>query len=177
MRKKQEISDEVRMNKRHGKQLSAYEDALLDLMIRMEESEHYLQRAWYHHDTGIIVEVGETETFPSFSTGEKRFHSMQDMDEEQQEAESAAANGIPRLVRYPKLTAWEWLVARKVMLCNGFLLGSSIFLHIYIVWTEMNVVSRWILQGMKYGCIVTLLIRLFCWILNGGLRVYLNEEN
>ena len=63
----------MRMDRRirHGKMISSYDEAVMDLMIKVEESERYLQK--YRKSVGavIVVENGEEEQYPSFSIKRK----------------------------------------------------------------------------------------------------------
>lgn len=57
---------------RHGKRMSSYEEAVMDLMARVEESERYLQRYRNSDHAVIVVGNGEEEHYPSFAIGKKK---------------------------------------------------------------------------------------------------------
>ena len=175
MRKRLCIEDkEMKQKARHGKQMTAYEDALFELMLRLEEGERYLQRSRTQKKEMYVTEKKEETDAASGREEEKRQEAVWNTKKEPQEE----YRGICRTdVSYVKLTAWEWMEARKSMLCNILLLLSVMFLQIYIVWTDMNLISHRILQGMKYCCVIILSIRGIRWIRSGELRAYLNEEN
>lgn len=170
------------MDRKHGKVMTSYEETIMDLMIRIEESERYLKR----HDTPKIkpiqIEEGERETYPSFAVERGKEEKAHEQEIQRQEVESDMGsftdiNDICAQDCYTKLTAWEWLEARKSAIYNLILVFSIFFLQLYTIWKEMNDISKWILQGFKYVCIILLLVKTLRWILSGGLHTYLNEES
>ena len=52
--------------------MSSYEEAVMDLMARVEESERYLQRYRNSDHAVIVVGNGEEEHYPSFAIGKKK---------------------------------------------------------------------------------------------------------
>ena len=92
--------------------ISSYDEAVMDLMIKVEESERYLQK--YRKSVGavIVVENGEEEQYPSFSIKRKdkedpvqirEFFRREEMEEETDDrAEYEKMN-----VTTVKLTLWE----------------------------------------------------------------------
>ncbi len=165
--------------KRKGKGYISYEETIMDLMIRIEESERYLKRHDAPKIKPIQIEEGERETYPSFAVSriKKEKVEIQKQEVESDMGSFTDINDIYAQDRYTKLTAWEWLEARKSMVYNLILVFSIFFLQLYTVWKEMNDISRWILQGFKYVCIILLLVKTLRWILSGGLHTYLNEES
>jgi len=173
----------MRMDRRirHGKMISSYDEAVMDLMIKVEESERYLQK--YRKSVGavIVVENGEEEQYPSFSIKKKdkeepvqirEFFRREEMEEETDDrAEYEKMN-----VTTVKLTLWEWMEARKKGIVNVILLSTAFFLQIYIVWTDMNELSLLILSGLKYLCILLLVLKFARWIISGEMHRFLNED-
>ena len=163
---------------RHGKTMTSYEETVMDLMIRVEESERHLQR--YRNSNGrvIVVENGEEEHYPSFSIGKKKQEEVQNSTSfPQKEDDEDMAEHENSEVIMVKLTLWEWMEARKNGIVNAILLFSVAFLQIYIAWKSMDELSRWILLSMKYSCMLVLLFKAVRWIMSGGLHTYLNEES
>ena len=163
-------------NHRHGKAMTSYEETIMDLLIKVEESERYLQRYHEYEKLKIKVEDGEIEQYPSFSTKESDKECIENR-QEVKKAEEQPYEAEP-VERYTvKLTAWEWLEARKSGIMTLILSLSALFLQIYISWSSMmDEVSTLILKGMKYGCVLGLVLKLAHWIRSGELHQYLNEE-
>ena len=95
---------------RHGKRMSSYEEAVMDLMIRVEESERYLQRSRNSNHAVIVEENGEEEHNPSFAIGKKeKEEAVQSIESIQQEEEEDTED-IERYERTEvitvKLTMW-----------------------------------------------------------------------
>ena len=163
---------------RHGKRMSSYEEAVMDLMIRVEESEQYLQRYRNSDSAVIVVENGEEEHYPSFSVGKKKQEEVQIREFFRQEEDT---EGIERYegteVITVKLTVWEWMEARRKGVVNVLLLSAAFFLQIYIVWTDMDAVSSLILKTMKNACIVALIWKFVRWVISGEMHSFLNEDS
>lgn len=164
---------------KHGKVMKPYEEAMMNLMIKMEESEHYFQEYHRHDHSHIRIEDGEDVQYPSFSINRKNTNTK--AQEEENKVEEVPS--IPKHStcdyeeRYiVKLTAYEWLEARRSGITTLVLAITAFFLQVYITWTNMDEVSLIILKGMKYGCIIALVIKLIHWIKSGGMQEYLNEE-
>ena len=95
---------------RHGKRMSSYEEAVMDLIIRVEESERYLQRYRNSNHAVIVEENGEEEHNPSFAIGKKeKEEAVQSIESIQQEEEEDTED-IERYERTEvitvKLTMW-----------------------------------------------------------------------
>lgn len=166
-------------NHRHGKAMTSYEETIMDLLIKVEESERYLQRYHEQQKLKIKVENGDEERYPSFSIKAKEKELIEEKDKVNERNEVifdvSEHDGMERYT--VKLTAWEWLEARKSGIMTLILSLSALFLQIYISWSSMmDEVSTLILKGMKYGCIVGLVLKLAHWIRSGELHQYLNEE-
>ncbi len=165
---------------RHGRALTSYEETVMDLMIRVEKSEQYLQRYRNNDSAVIVVENGEEEHYPSFAIGKKKkeeaVQSIKSIRQEEEETE-----GIDRYegteVITVKLTVWEWMEARRKGIVNVLLLSAAFFLQIYIVWTDMNAVSSLILRTMKNACIVALIWKFGRWVISGEMHSFLNEDS
>lgn len=167
---------------RHGKALTSYEETVMELIIRMEESERHLQKYRNSNGAVIVVENGEEEHYPSFSNRKKKQEEVQIREFFRQEDHAGeAADDMAEYesseVIMVKLTVWEWMEARKTGIVNAILMFSVVFLQIYIVWKTMDELSRRILLGIKYSCMLLLLWRAVRWIMSGGLHTYLNEES
>lgn len=99
---------------RHGKRMSSYEEAVMDVMARVEESERYLQRYRNSDHAVIVVENGEEEHYPSFAIGKKKkeeaVQSIESIWQEEEDdwvlCEKTGRNTV-------KLTVWEWMEARR----------------------------------------------------------------
>lgn len=165
---------------KHGKAMSSYEEAIMDLMIKIEESERYLKR--YKKVEGAVIVMGnnEEESYPSFSIRGKGNDKQTVQKEVQSHVEEHSLEMLSYSSSYEpvsvKLTLWEWLAARKKGISTLLLLFTAIFLHVYITWTAMNDLSVLILNGMKYGCVLLLALKVFRCIKNGDVHNYLNEE-
>ena len=169
---------------RHGKRMSSYEEAVMDLMARVEESERYLRRYRNIDGTVIVVEDGEEELYPSFSIGIKEhseddvqirnFFTNEKVPEEEEDTEEIEKRTEVITV---KLTVWEWMEARRKGIVNVLLLSAAFFLQIYIAWTDMNAISYLILKTMKNACIVALVLKFVRWIISGEMYRFLNEES
>ena len=163
---------------RHGKRMSSYEEAVIDLMIRVEESERYLQRYRNSDRAVIVVENGEEEHYPSFSIGKKKkeeaVQSIKSIRQEEEDdwvlCEKTGKNTV-------KLTAWEWMEARRKGIVNVLQLSAAFFLQIYIAWTDMNAISSLILKTMKNACIVALVLKFVRWVISGEMHRFLNEDS
>lgn len=167
---------------KHGKRLTSYEEAVMDLMIQMEESERYLQKYKHHHGAVIVVENGEEEHYPCFSVRKKGKEEQEVQIRDffkQEEMKEEVVHRMPyeeTKAMMVKLTVWEWMEARKKGIVNVILMSAAFFLQIYIVWTDMNEVSIIILSAMKYLCIGLLVLKLVRWIITGEMHRYLNED-
>lgn len=163
---------------RHGKRMSSYEEAVMDVMARVEESERYLQRYRNSDHAVIVVENGEEEHYPSFAIGKKKkeeaVQSIEPIWQEEEDdwvlCEKTGRNTV-------KLTVWEWMEARRKGIINVLLLSAAFFLQIYIVWTDMNALSSLILKTMKNACIVALVLKFVRWVISGEMYRFLNEES
>lgn len=171
----------MRMDRRirHGKMMSSYEEAIMDLMIKVEESERYLQKYRSRDDAIIVVENGEEEHYPSFAMGKKEKEDDVQIREFFKQGEIVEDHRIPcerAEGTIVKLTLWEWVEARKKGIVNVILLSAAFFLQIYIVWTDMNEVSILILSTLKYMCILLLVLKFSRWIISGEMHRFLNED-
>ena len=163
---------------RHGKRMSSYEEAVMDLMIRVEESERYLQRYRNSNHAVIVEENGEEEHNPSFAIGKKEkeeaVQSIESIWQEEEDdwvlCEKTGRNTV-------KLTVWEWMEARRKGIINVLLLSAAFFLQIYIVWTDMNAISSMILKTLKNACILALVLKFVRWIISGEMHSFLNEDS
>ena len=115
---------------RHGKRMSSYEEAVMDLMARVEESERYLQRYRNSDHAVIVVGNGEEEHYPSFAIGKKKkeeaVQSIESIWQEEEDdwvlCEKTGRNTV-------KLTVWEWMEARRKGIINVLLLSAAFFLQ------------------------------------------------
>lgn len=165
---------------RHGKMMSSYEEAIMDLMIKVEESERYLQKYRSRDGAIVVVEDGEEEHYPTFLIGKKEkedndvqireFFKQEEVEDDHRIPYGKSEGSIV------KLTLWEWMEARKKGITNVILLSAAFFLQIYIVWTDMNEVSNLLLSALKYLCILVLMLKLARWIISGEMRRFLNED-
>lgn len=164
---------------KHGMKMTSYEEAVMDLMIKVVESERYLEKYKKGDAAVTVMEDSENESYPAFSVHGKDKGSLV------QKAVQPAYKEHPfmKLASLPsyeatsvRLTLWEWLEARKRGIGTILLLLIAIFLHIYITWTAMNKLSVLILNGMKYGCILLLALKFFRYVKSGEIYNYLNEE-
>lgn len=164
---------------RHGKEMSSYEEAIMDLMIKVEESDRYLKRYRNRNGTVIVVENGEEEHYPSFSTERKdEVKQKKQIREYRQDIRKDAHKAVYTKAEGStvKLTVWEWMEARKKGIINVILLSAALFLQIYIVWTDMNELSNLILSTLKNLFILLLVLKLVRWIISGEMHRYLNED-
>ena len=163
---------------RHGKRMSSYEEAVMDLMIRVEESERYLQRYRNSNHAVIVEENGEEEHNPSFAIGKKeKEEAVQSIESIWQEEEDDWVLCEKTGRKTVKLTVWEWMEARRKENVNVLLLSAAFFLQIYIVWTDMNAISSMILKTLKNACILALVLKFVRWIISGEMHSFLNEDS
>lgn len=164
-------------NHKHGKAMTSYEETIIDLLIKVEESERYLQRYHEQQRLKIKVETGEEEQYPSFSIRRKENSKKEEQPLVERNVEMMDESEHSNTERYTvKLTVWEWLDARKSGIITLLLSISTFFLQIYISWSTLDDISSLILRGMKYGCIFALVLKLAHWIRSGEMHQYLNEE-
>lgn len=171
----------MRMDRRirHGKMMSSYEEAVMDLMIKVEESERYLQKYRCRDGAIVVVEDGEEEHYPTFLIGKKEKEDDVQIREFFKQEEVEDDHRIPYGISegpIVKLTLWEWMEARKKGITNVILLSAAFFLQIYIVWTDMNEVSILILSTLKYMCILLLILKFARWVISGEMHRFLNED-
>lgn len=186
--RKESIRSVISMSRtgKHAKPLTNVEETYMDLMIKIRQGEEFLNQEKTRALPDIELDpIDDLELIPPFSKItdiETKEYPQEDRIEDpcmktdkQQTEQVRIYTTYTDIESSVKLTAGEWLEARKKGIFIVFMIISVLISQLVSVWAKPSLLTLFCKTYVYVGtlCLIVIALR---WIFSGGLHRYLNEE-